>query len=220
MKKLLYLFDQRLNLVTLMLLFWAVFWTFDGFDKFFDGQSEILHEKWASKGTVIDTNGNVVYTIQPLNNVGWFGVNYENQMISYFKTIHVPPGAAIGLTYAFAAYEILTGLLFLLLFAWQLLPETREDKDNFFTNRTLHRLAYKSSVILFLILSVAFQLFGDRTRLWEVGTYMLMALIAYDMWYRTDRFMLDLRRKRRAGIDDGDDSNSEQASAYSLKENP
>ncbi len=219
MKSLFYLFDQRLNLVTLMLLFWAIFWTLDGFDKFFDGESEILHEKWASKGTVVDADNNVVYTIQPLNNVGWFGVNYENQVISYFKTIHVPPNGAIGLTYAFAGYEILTGFLFLILFIWHLQPETREDKNNLFTNRTLHRLAYKSSVVLFLILSVAFQLFGDRTRLWEIGTYLLMTLIAYDLWYRTDRFLLDLRRKRLAGIDDGDDTNSFQASAYNLKEN-
>lgn len=218
MKKLIYLFDQRLNLVTLLLLFWALFWTLDGLDKFFDAETEILHEKWASKGTVIDNQGNVVYTIQPLNNVGWFGVNYENQMASYFKTIHVSRGAAIGLTYAFAVYEILTGLLFLILFIWQLLPEKREDKENFFTNRTLHRIAYKSSVILFVILSVAYQIFGDRTRLWEVGTYMLMTLIAYDMWYRTDRFMLEVRRQRLAGIDDGDDTNSDQASAYNLKE--
>lgn len=218
MKSLAYLFDQRLNLITLMLLFWAIFWTLDGFDKFFDGNPEILFEKWASKGTVVDANNNPVYTIQPLNNVGWYGVNYENQMVSYFKTIYVSRSAAIGLTYAFAVYEILTGFLFLILFIWQLLPETREDKNNLFTNRTLHRLAYKSSVILFLILSVAFQLFGDRTRLWEIGTYMLMTLIAYDMWYRTDRFLLDLRQKRLAGIDDGDDTNSEQASAYNLKE--
>ena len=28
MKKLIYLFDQRLNLITLVLLFWALFWTF------------------------------------------------------------------------------------------------------------------------------------------------------------------------------------------------
>jgi hypothetical protein len=218
MKKLIYLFDQRLNLVTLLLLFWAIFWTLDGLDKFFDGETEILHEKWASKGTVIDNQGNTVYTIQPNNNVGWFGVNYENQMISYFKTMHVPPNAALGLTYAFAIYEVLTGLLFLVLFIWQLLPEKREDKENFFTNRTLHRIAYKSSVVLFVILSIAFQIFGDRTRLWEVGTYMLMTLIAYDIWYRTDRFMLDVRRKRLAGIDDGDDTNSDQASAYHLKE--
>ncbi|CAN5479608.1 hypothetical protein BH10ACI1_BH10ACI1_24120 [soil metagenome] len=218
MKRLFYLFDQRLNLITLMLLFWAIFWTLDGFDKFFDGQPEILYEKWASKGSVVDANNNVVYTIQPLNNIGWFGVNYENQMVSYFKTLYVPRSTAIGLTYAFAVYEILTGLLFLILFIWQLQPESREDKNNLFTNRTLHRLAYKSSVILFLILSVAFQLFGDRTRLWEIGTYMLMTLIAYDFWYRTDRFLLELRRKRLAGIDDDDDTNSEQASAYSLKE--
>jgi len=216
MKKLIYFFDQRLNLVTLLLLFWAIFWTLDGLDKFFDGETEILHEKWASKGTVLDNQGNPVFTVQPNNNVGWFGVNYENQMISYFKTIHVPPGGAIGLTYAFAIYEVLTGLLFLVLFIWQLRPEKREDSESFFTDRTLHRIAYKSSVILFVILSIALQLFGDRTRLWEVGTYMLMTLITYDIWYRTDRFMLDVRRKRLAGIDDGDDTNSDQASVYHL----
>jgi len=218
MKKLIYLFDQRLNLITLVLLFWALFWTLDGFDKFFDGQSEVLFEKWASKGSVVDVNNNVVYTIQPPNNVGWYGVNYENQTISWFKTIHVPQNAAVALLYTFAVWEILTGLLFLSLFIWHLQSDAREDKKNFFTNRTLHRIAYKSSVLMFVVLSVALQLFGDRTRLWEVGTYMLMALIAYDMWYRTDRFMLDLRRKKSAGIDDGDETNSEQASAYNLKE--
>ena len=88
MKSLIYLFDRRLNLITLLLLFWALFWTLDGFDKFFDGQSEVLFEKWASKGSVVDANNNVIYTIQPPNNVGWFGVNYENQMVSYFKTLY------------------------------------------------------------------------------------------------------------------------------------
>ena len=117
-------------------------------------------------------------------------------MVSYFKTIYVPREAAIALTYAFAVFEILTGFLFLMLFIWQVLPETREDKKNFFTNRTLHRLAYKSSVMLFVILSVAFQIFGDRARLWEVGTYMLMTLMAYDIWYRTDRFLFELRKKK------------------------
>jgi len=218
MKKLIYLFDQRLNLITLVLLFWAMFWTLDGFDKFLDGQSEVLFEKWASKGSVVDANNNVVYTIQPPNNIGWYGTNYENQTISWFKTIHVPQNLAVALLYTFAVWEILTGLLFLSLFIWHLQSDAREDKKNFFTNRTLHRIAYKSSVLMFVVLSVALQLFGDRTRLWEVGTYMLMALIAYDMWYRTDRFMLDLRRKKSAGIDDGDETNSEQASAYNLKE--
>jgi len=218
MKSLIYLFDQRLNLITLLLLFWALFWGLDGFDKFFDGEPEILFEKWASKGSVVDADNNVVYTIQPLNPVGWFGVNHEDQMASYFKTIHVPRNTAIGLTYTFAVFEILVGFLFLFLFVWQLLPEEREDKKSMFSDRTLHRLAYKASVILFVILSVAYQIFGDRTRLWEVGTYMLMTLITYDMWYRTDLFMFDLRRKRLAGIDDDDATNSAQASAYNLKD--
>lgn len=216
MKSLIYLFDQRLNLITLLLLFWALFWGLDGFDKFLDGEPEILFEKWASKGSVVDATGNVLYTIQPLNPVGWFGVNYQDQMASYFKTIHLSRDAALGLTYTFAVFEILVGFLFLILFVWQLLPEERENKKSLLSDRTLHRLAYKASVMLFLILSIAYQIFGDRTRLWEVGTYMLMTLIAYDIWYRTDRFLLDLRQKRLAGIDDDDDTNSVQASAYNF----
>lgn len=219
MKRLIYLFDQRLNLITLLLLFWALFWSLNGFDKFFDGTPEINMEKWASKGSVVDANDNVVYTIQPPNPVGWFGVNYDDQMASYFKAIHIPRNIALALTNIYAVFEILLGFLFLLLFIWQLLPEVREDRKNLFTDRTLHRLAYKASVVMFVILAVAYMLFGDRARLWEVGTYLTMTLIAYDLWYRTDRFLLELRKKRLSGIDDGDEINSEQASAYNLKEN-
>ncbi len=217
-KKLIHLFDHRLNLITLLLLFWALFWTLDGLDKFFDGEPVIVHESWASKGSVVDKDNNVLYTIQPQLPQGWFGVNYREQMVSYFKAIHFPPALALGITYTFAVFEIIIGLTFLILFIWQLLPEEREDKQNMFTDRTLHRLAYKASVILFLILSVGYQLFGDRTRLWEVGTYLAMTLIVYDIWYRTDRFMLDIRRKRLAGIEDEDPDNSDQASAYNLRE--
>lgn len=218
MKSLIYLFDQRLNLITLLLLFWAFFWGLNGFDKFFDGTPEINMEKWASKGSVVDADNNVIYTIQPPNPVGWFGVNYDDQIASYFKTIHVRRDIAIALLHIYAIFEILLGFLFLILFIWQILPEEREDKKNFFTDRTLHRLAYKASVIMFVVLAVAYMLFGDRARLWETGTYLTMTLIAYDMWYRTDRFLLDLRQKRLAGIDDDDDTNSVQASAYNLRD--
>ncbi len=216
-KRLIYLFDHRLNLITLLLLFWALFWTLDGFDKFFDGEPQIVHEKWASKGSVVDKDNNVIFTIQPQLPQGWFGVNYKDQMISYFKTINVSPGFALGITYTFAVFEIIIGLTFLILFIWQLLPEDREDKRNMFTDRTLHRLAYKGSVLLFLLLSIGYQIFGDRARLWEVGTYLAMTLIVYDIWYRTDRFMLQMRRNRLAVIADDDNSNSDQASSYNLK---
>ena len=95
---------------------------------------------------------------------------------------------------------------------------TRRKNNLLFTDRTLHRLAFKSSVALLVILTICFQLFGDRSSLWESGTYLAMTLIAYDLWYRSDRFFLDLRKKRQEmGIDDDDDTNSHQASAYNLK---
>ena len=217
MKSLVYLFDQRLNLITLLLLFWAIFWGLNGFDKFFNGKSTLNLESWSTKGRVVDNEGKVVYKIQRYLPDGSFGINYDNKVANYFKTLHVPRSAALGMLYIYAGFEILIGFLFLMLFAWQLLPETREDKKNMFSDRTLHRIAFKASVAMFVVLSIAYQLFGDRARLWETGTFLAMTLIAYDMWYRSDRFLLDLRKKRLAGIDDDDDTNSSQASAYNLK---
>ncbi len=216
MKSLIYLFDHRLNLITLILLFWCIFWSLNGFDKFFNGENEVNQEGWSTKGRVVDTDGKVVYKIKPYLPKGWFGINYDNKVANYFKTLGVPRSAALGILYTFAVFEILIGLLFLSLFIWQLLPESREDKKNLFSDRTLHRIAFKASVSMFVILSIAYQLFGDRASLWETGTYLAMTLIAYDMWYRSDRFFLDLRKKRLAGIDDDDDTNSVQASAYNL----
>ncbi len=217
MKSLIYLFDQRLNLITLILLFWCIFWGLNGFDKFFDGKNELNLENWSTQGRVVDTEGNVKYKIKPYLPKGWFGINYDDKVVNYFKTLYVPKNAALGMLYTYAVFEILISLLFLALFIWQLLPEEREDKKNMFSDRTLHRIAFKASVFMFVIVSIAFQLFGDRASLWETGTYLAMTLIAYDLWYRSDRFFLDLRKKRLEGIDDDDDTNSFQASAYNLK---
>ncbi|NNE98833.1 MAG: hypothetical protein HKN25_07415 [Pyrinomonadaceae bacterium] len=217
MKSLIYLFDHRLNLITLILLFWCIFWGLNGFDKFFNGKNELNLENWSTKGRVVDQEGQVVYKIKPYLPKGWFGINYDNKVANYFKTLGVPRSAALGMLYTFAVFEILIAFLFLSLFIWQLLPESREDRKNMFSDRTLHRIAFKASVSMFVILSIAYQLFGDRASLWETGTYLAMTLIAYDMWYRSDRFFLDLRKKRLKGIDDDDDSNSFQASAYNLK---
>lgn len=218
MKSLVYLFDHRLNLITLILLFFSIWWGLHGLDKFFNGKSELNLDGWSTKGRVMDADGNVKYKIKPYLPKGWFGINYETKITNYFKTLHVPKNAAMAMLYTFAVFEILIGILFLVLFIWQLLPESREDKKNMFSDRTLHRFAFKASVFMLVILSIMFQLFGDRASLWETGTYLAMTLIAYDLWYRTDRFFLDLRKKKLAGIDDDDDTNSSQASAYNLKE--
>lgn len=219
LRSLVYLFDSRLNLITLILLFFCIFWGLNGLDKFFNGTQELNREGWSTQGRVMNAEGEVEYKIKPFLPSGWFGINYEETVVGYFKTIHVPRNVALALLYLFAVAETLLALLFLVLCLWQLIPEERrEGTKSMFSDRTLHRIAFKSSVGLFVILSIAYQLFGDRARLWETGTYLALTLIAYDLWYRTDRFFLDLRAKRLAGIDDFDDTNSAQASAYNLRE--
>lgn len=222
MKRLIYFFDDKINLITVLFLFWAFYWGLNGFDKFFNGGSELLLEGWATKGTIVDLKedgspNKPVYKIQPSARVGWFGVNRDDKMAMYFRTLHMPRWVAIASLYFFAVAEIILGFLFLSLFFWALKDEDRrESARNMFSDRTVHRLAFKGSVLIFVAFSTGDILFGDRMELWEHGTFLVMTLVTYDMWYRSDQFFLELRRKRLAGIDDDDLSNSRQASSYNL----
>ena len=195
----------------------------NGFDKFFNGSSELLTESWATQGTIVDLKedgspGKPVYKIQPSAKVGWFGVNRDDKMAMYFRTLHLPRWFALANLYFFAIIEIVLGFMFLALFLWNLQSEEeREGRVNFFSDRTIHRVAFKGSVLIFVAFSIGDILFGDRTELWEHGTFLVMTLITYDMWYQADQFFLKLRRDRLAGIDDEDDENSRQASSYHLK---
>lgn len=224
MKKLIYLFDDKVNLITVLFLFWAFYWGLNGFDKFFNGKSELLLDGWATKGTIVDLKDDgspnkPVYKIQPSAKVGWFGVNRDDKMAMYFRTLHMPRWVAIGSLYFFAIAEIILGLMFLALFFWQLKPEdSREGSVNMFSDRTVHRIAFKGSVLIFVAFSAGDILFGDRMELWEHGTFLVMTLVTYDMWFKADQFFLELRKKRLSGVDDSDDDNSRQASSYHLNE--
>ena len=224
MKRLIYFFDDKVNLITVLFLFWAFYWGLNGFDKFFNGKSELLLDSWATKATIVDLKedgspNKPVYKIQPSAKVGWFGVNRDDKMAMYFRTLHLPRWVAIAALYFFAVAEIILGFMFLALFFWQLRHEdSREAVKNMFSDRTVHRLAFKGSVLIFVAFSAGDILFGDRMELWEHGTFLVMTLVTYDMWYKSDQFFLDLRKKRLRGIDDDDDSNSRQASSYGLNE--
>lgn len=223
MRRLIYLADDKINLITILFLFWAFYWGLNGFDKFFNGSSELLTDSWATRATIVDLKedgspNKPVYKIQPSAKVGWFGVNRDEKMAMYFRTLHLPRWVAIASLYFFAVAEIVLGLIFLALFFWGMLDEDRrEESKNFFSDRTVHRLAFKGSVLIFVAFSVGDILFGDRAELWEHGTFLVMTLITYDMWYQADQFFLKLRRERLAGIDDTDDANSRQASSYGLE---
>ena len=222
MRRLIYFADDRVNLITILFLFWAMYWGLNGFDKFFNGKSELLLDNWATQATVVDLKddgspNNPVYKIQPSARVGWFGVNRDDKMAMYFRTLYMPRWLAIFALYFFATAEIILGFMFLALFFWGLVgEERRESGQNFFSDRTIHRLAFKGSVLIFVVFSTGDILFGDRMELWEHGTFLVMTLVTYDMWYQADQFFLKLRKQRLAGVDDDDDSNSRQASSYNL----
>jgi len=215
MKKIIYLIDSKINLITILFLFWTLFWGLNGLDKFFNNTSQLIKEPWASQGFLVDKDKNVVYSIQPSEKIGWYGVNRDAKFMNYFRTLHLPPEIASVTLYFFAILEIILAILFFWLFLRQFYDredDLIEGKQNLIADRTIHRLIFKASVWIFIAFITGDILFGDRIEVWEHGTYLAMTLVTYDLWYRTDQFFIDLKKKKLA-----DAKISVQASSYNLE---
>lgn len=198
MKRLVYLLDSKVNLITILFLFWALFWGLNGFDKYFNGKSQLITERWASQGYLVEKDTeNVVYSIQPSEKVGWYGVTRDAKFANYFKALHLPPIIATITLYSVSVLEIILAFLFLFLFCKQFMRDRdfEEGKVNLFSDRTVHRLIFKASIWIFIAFLTGDILFGDRVEVWEHGTYLLMTIVTYDLWYRTDQFFLEMKRK-------------------------
>lgn len=214
-KKFIYLIDHKINLITILFLFWALFWGLNGFDKFFNGTSEPNLDPNAATEALIDNKtGEVVFTVQPSQKIGWYGVNRDDKFANYFDRLGLPQIVATASLYFFALLEIILAFLFFWLFLKQFSNDEPEDvrKVNFFTDRTVHRLIFKLSIWIFIAFLTGDILFGDRAEVWEHGTFLLMTLITYDMWYRTDQFFIDMMKREREGLNK--DGFSVQASSY------
>jgi len=218
MKRIIYLIDSKINLITILFLFWTLFWGLNGFDKFFNGTSQLIKERWASQGFLVDKDKNVVYSIQPSERVGWYGVSRDAKFANYFRTLHLPPVIATVSLYFFAILEIIIAALFFWLFIRQFYDhkdEETEGKKSLIADRTIHRLIFKASIWIFIAFLTGDILFGDRIEVWEHGTYLAMTLVTYDLWYRTDQFFLELKKQKR--VSGGDEEISPQASSYNFK---
>ena len=218
--KLLYCLDEHLNLSTITFLFWACFWGLNGGDKYFNGSSEVSTD--ITNGVVCEeADGTIVYRIHPNVPVGWYGVNRDQKMIHYFSRLGLPPSLALWSLYGIAAFEVLLGALFAALLVWSLLPSKRRKlARGMFADRTLHRLAFKSSIIIFVMFSVGDILFGDRAELWEHGTFIVLCLISYDLWYRSDQFLIKLQQELDEASWDDDEERSTQALDYARPRGP
>ena len=128
-------------------------------------------------------NGTVVYTYQPTEPNGWFGVNRDEKIIGYFARLGLPSELALGSLYFVGVIEIMLGVAFFsILFYKPLLPKQLEkalEANKAFATQTIHRLAFKISSLLFVLFMVMDILFGDRTELWEHGTFLILTALAY-----------------------------------------
>lgn len=216
MKRIVYLLDSKINLITILFLFWTLFWGLNGLDKFFNGSSQLITERWASQGYLVDKDKNVVYSIQPSEKIGWYGVNRDAKFINYFKTLNLPPEVAVVSLYFFAILEIILAILFFWLFVRQFFDHTAEESDgktSLIEDRTIHRLIFKASIWIFIAFLTGDILFGDRAEVWEHGTFLIMTLVTYDLWYRTDQFFIEMKQKKVPS----DPEFSPQASSYNLR---
>ena len=217
MRKIIYAIDGKINLITILFLFWTLFWGLNGLDKFFNNTSQLITDRWASQGFLVEKDTkNVVYSIQPSEKIGWYGVNRDAKFINYFRTLGLPPSVATTTLYFFAILEIIIAALFFFLFIRQFFDRKDgqlEDKKSLIADRTVHRLIFKASIGIFIAFITGDILFGDRIEVWEHGTYLAMTIVTYDLWYRTDQFFLELKKQKREAGDD----ESLQASAYNLK---
>ena len=175
--------DRKLDFLIILYLFLGLFWLLNGFDKFFNGENIINFNGYATKAAIVDMNGTVVYTYQPTEPNGWFGVNRDEKIIGYFARLGLPSELALISLYFVGGIEIILGLAFLsILFYKPLLPKQLEkalEANKAFATQTVHRLAFKASSLLFVVFMVMDILFGDRTELWEHGTSLILTALAY-----------------------------------------
>ena len=175
--------DRRLDFLVILYLFLGLFWLLNGFDKFFNGENIINYNGYATKAAIVDMNGTIAYTYQPTEPNGWFGVNRDEKTIGYFARLGLPSKLALGSLYFVGVIEIMLGIAFLsILFYKPLLPKQLEkilEANKAFVTQTVHRLAFKTSSLLFVAFMVMDILFGDRTELWEHGTFLILTALAY-----------------------------------------
>jgi hypothetical protein len=191
MTSLLRWFDRRSSLMLILFLFWGLFWVLNGGDKFFNDDPEPNFDDWSRSAVITQTGTDVVeFDVHPTLPDGIYGVSRNGKFENYFDRLGLPRWFALTSVYGIAVLEVIVGVAFLAILAWTVGPAAWRANQaglwGLFHDRTIHRLCFKTGIFIFLLFSVGDTLFGDRTELWEHGTFMVLTLVTYDLWYRTD----------------------------------
>jgi hypothetical protein len=147
---------------------------------------------WILNGLDKFFNGTLVQGPSGPRLVGWFGVNRDDRFVEYFSRLHLPPWLALGSLYSFAVFEVIVGLVFLALLV-------RRDLPGF-----VNRVAFKASMLIFLVFATGDILFGDRAELWEHGTFMILTLMTYQLYLARAQEHADVVEPHRLAETDRD----------------
>jgi hypothetical protein len=97
-----YFLEYYLRLEYILYIFWGLFWTLNGMDKFF--------------------NGTMTQTANGPREFGWFGVTRDQKFADYFARLYLPKWTAVTVLYTFAILEIVVGLLFFAILIYRKMP--------------------------------------------------------------------------------------------------
>jgi len=183
--------DRRSSLMVILLLFWGLFWLLNGGDKFFNDDPGPNLDDWSRSAVITETGTDeIMFDVHPTLPDGIYGVSRNDKFENYFSRLGLPRWVALTSVYGIAVLEVVLGLAFLAVLAWTVGPPRWRERTGgvfgLFHDRTVHRLCFKTGILIFLLFSVGDTLFGDRIELWEHGTFMILTLVTYDLWYRTD----------------------------------
>ena len=181
--------DRKVKLVFLLYFFFAGFWTLNGFDKFFNGEMRYDTNTNVAKSAILDANtGELTHHIMRYRIHGFFGVNRDEAFREYFAQLGLSYEVSQYALYTISYIEIVLGLVFLYIFLRSILGIKNEySRRTLYGTRTLHRLAFKVSTLLFTAFVMFDNLTGDRFENLEHSIFFLLLLFTYYLFLQAEK---------------------------------
>jgi hypothetical protein len=183
------MFDKKIQIVSILMGFWAVMFLLNGFDKFFNGEMRHDNDPNIAKYAIVNPQTMEIEQLAMGFRIhGWFGANRSAKFNMYFSQLGLSNEVAQFMLYAISIFEIILGSVFLYLFIrgiWDL--NHSYNKRSLYSSRTIHRLALKTTAILWICFMAFDNLAGDRQEVWEHSTFFLLLLMTYYLFIQSTR---------------------------------
>jgi len=183
------MFDKKIQIVSILMGFWAMMFLLNGFDKFFNGEMRHDTDTNIAKYAILNAETLEVEQLAMGYRIyGAYGANRSAKFNAYFSQIGLPNEVAQFMLYFISVFEIILGSVFLYLFVrgiWDL--NHTYNKRSLYGSRTIHRLALKITALLWICFVAFDNIVGDRTENWEHSTFFLLLLMTYYLFIQSTR---------------------------------